>query len=185
MALIADHWAKRDRLRGGGVVATVMSNLGLERFLAARNLKLERTQVGDRYVMARMREGGFNFGGEQSGHMILSDFSTTGDGLLAALQLLRIMRERDKPISALAGLLHLYPQTLINVAVKEKKPFEELPAVVAAQKEAEALLNDRGRVLLRYSGTESLARVMVEGEDEEEVERLARQIAEAVKRELR
>ena len=185
MAICALDLMEKGRLPGNTLVATVMSNMALEVFMRERGGKLLRTPVGDRYVVEAMREHGAILGGEQSGHLVFMDYGTTGDGLLAALQLLRIMRERDKPISALAGLLHLYPQTLINVAVKEKKPFEELPAVVAAQKEAEALLNDRGRVLLRYSGTESLARVMVEGEDEEEVERLARQIAEAVKRELR
>ena len=184
MAICALDLMEKGRLPGNTLVATVMSNMALEVFMRERGGKLLRTPVGDRYVVEAMREHGAVLGGEQSGHLVFMDYGTTGDGLLAALQLLKIMRERGKPISALAGLLRLYPQKLINVSVKEKRPFEDLPTVMDAQKEAESLLSDRGRVLLRYSGTESLARVMVEGEDEEEVERLARRIADAVKREL-
>ncbi|MDF2900563.1 MAG: phosphoglucomutase/phosphomannomutase family protein, partial [Phenylobacterium sp.] len=124
MAIIADAWARNNQLTGGGVVATVMSNLGLERFLAARELKLERTQVGDRYVMARMREGGFNLGGEQSGHMIMSDYSTTGDGLLAALQVLAVLKDSDQPMSLLARQFEPVPQLLENVRFAGGKPLE-------------------------------------------------------------
>jgi phosphoglucosamine mutase len=181
MAIIASDWAKRDKLRGGGVVATVMSNLGLERFLAARKLKLERTQVGDRYVMARMREGGFNVGGEQSGHLILSDFSTTGDGLLAALQVLAVLKEADKPMSALARQFEPAPQKLENVRFASGKPLEDaqVKKVIA---DAEQRLNGSGRLVIRPSGTEPLIRIMAEGDDEKLVNQLVREIAGAVKK---
>jgi phosphoglucosamine mutase len=181
MALIADYWAGRDRLSGGGVVATVMSNLGLERFLAARNLKLERTKVGDRYVMARMREGGFNLGGEQSGHMIMSDFSTTGDGLLAALQVLAVLKDSDKPMSELARQFEPVPQILENVRFAGGKPLEteHVKGVIA---DAEQRLNGSGRIVVRASGTEPLIRVMAEGDDEKLVHAVVKDIVGAVKK---
>jgi phosphoglucosamine mutase len=181
MALIAAEWAARGELRGGGVVATVMSNLGLERFLTARSLKLDRTQVGDRYVMARMREGGFNLGGEQSGHLILSDFSTTGDGLLAALQVLAVLKESDKPMSALARQFEPVPQKLENVRFASGRPLES-DQVKGAIAEAEQRLNGSGRVLVRASGTEPLIRIMAEGDDEKLVNQVVREIAGAVKK---
>ena len=180
MALIAGEWAAHGNLRGGGVVATVMSNLGLERFLAARKLKLDRTQVGDRYVMARMREGGFNLGGEQSGHLILSDFSTTGDGLLAALQVLAVLKEADKPMSALARQFEPVPQKLENVRFASGQPLES-EKVKGAIADAEQRLNGSGRVLVRASGTEPLIRIMAEGDDETLVSQVVREIAGAVK----
>jgi phosphoglucosamine mutase len=181
MALIAGHWASRQRLTGGGVVATVMSNLGLERFLNARDLKLERTPVGDRSVMARMREGGFNLGGEQSGHVILSDFSTTGDGLLAALQVLAVLKESDKPMSALARQFDPVPQLLENVRFVAGKPLEseQVQGVIA---EAQQRLNGSGRIVVRASGTEPLIRIMAEGDDEKLVSQVVREIAGAVKK---
>jgi phosphoglucosamine mutase len=181
MALIAGDWARRDRLRGGGVVATVMSNLGLERFLTARKLKLERTQVGDRYVMARMRQGDFNLGGEQSGHLILSDFSTTGDGLLAALQVLAVLKESDKPMSALARQFEPVPQKLENVRFAGGKPLEneQVKAVLA---DAEQRLNGTGRLVVRASGTEPLIRIMAEADDEKLVNQVIKEIAGAVKK---
>lgn len=181
MALIAGHWAERDRLTGGGVVATVMSNLGLERFLQARKLKLERTQVGDRYVMARMREGGFNVGGEQSGHVILSDLSTTGDGLLAALQVLAVMKETGKPMSALARQFEPVPQLLENVRFGGGKPLENktVQSIIA---EAEQRLSGSGRIVVRASGTEPLIRIMAEGDDASLVTEVVREIAGAVKK---
>ena len=180
MALIADHWARRGRLTGGGVVATVMSNLGLERFCKARNLTLERTQVGDRYVMERMREGGFNLGGEQSGHVILRDYATTGDGLLAALQVLAILKEADKPMSALARQFEPVPQLLENVRFAKGKPLEtkEVQAVIA---DAEQKLNGSGRVVVRASGTEPLIRIMAEGDDAKLVGQVVREIVGVVK----
>ena len=180
MALIADHWGRSGRLAGGGVVATVMSNLGLERFLKTRKLKLERTQVGNRYVMARMREGGFNLGGEQSGHIILSDFSTTGDGLMAALQVLAVLRESDRPMSALARQFEPVPQKLENVRYAAGKPLES-ESVKGVIAEAEQRLNGSGRLVIRASGTEPLIRIMAEGDDEKLVSQVVSEIAGAVK----
>ncbi|MFI4933883.1 MAG: phosphoglucosamine mutase [Caulobacterales bacterium] len=180
MALIAAAWAAKDRLTGGGVVATVMSNLGLERFLADRGLTLHRTQVGDRYVMAKMREGGFNLGGEQSGHIILSDFSTTGDGLIAALQVLAEMVRSGKPMSALARQFQPVPQKLENVRFAGGRPLEHA-AVKSAIADAEKRLNGCGRLVVRASGTEPLIRIMAEGDDEKLVGQLVREIAGAVK----
>jgi phosphoglucosamine mutase len=180
MALIAHHWALRERLTGGGVVATVMSNLGLERFLKTRGLTLERTQVGDRYVMERMRQGGFNLGGEQSGHLILRDYATTGDGLLAALQVLTVLKEADKPMSALARQFEPVPQLLENVRFASGKPLEssKVKAVIA---DAEQRLNGSGRIVVRASGTEPLIRIMAEGDDETVVRQVVKEIVGAVK----
>jgi phosphoglucosamine mutase len=180
MALIADSFARSGRLAGGGVVATVMSNLGLERFLSDRGLKLERTKVGDRYVMERMREGGFNLGGEASGHLILSDFSTTGDGLIAALQVLAVLVQQDKPMSALARQFEPVPQRMENVRFAGGEPLSST-TVLAAIAEGERRLNGSGRVLVRASGTEPLIRVMAEGDDELLVAQVVREIAGAVK----
>jgi phosphoglucosamine mutase len=181
MALIADNWARRNRLAGGGVVATVMSNLGLERFLGERNLRLERTAVGDRSVMMRMREGGYNLGGEASGHIILSDFSTTGDGLLAALQVLAVLKAGDRPMSALARQFEPAPQKLENVRFTSGKPLES-EAVKAAIADAEQKLGAGGRVLVRASGTEPLIRVMAEGDDETLVSQVVSEIVGAVRK---
>ena len=163
MAIIAKAFAEQGRLNGGGVVATVMSNLGLERFLKKLDLKLERTQVGDRYVMERMRQGGFNLGGEQSGHVILSDFSTTGDGMIAALQVLAVMVKSGKPMSTLARSFEPVPQKLENVRIAGGKPLEHAD-VQQAIKDAEARLNGTGRLVIRASGTEPLIRIMAEGD---------------------
>lgn len=180
MALIAGAWADAGRLKAGGVVATVMSNLGLERFLKTKGLNLERTQVGDRYVMARMREGGFNVGGEASGHVILSDFSTTGDGLIAALQVLAVMVATGKPMSALARTFEPAPQKMENVRFTGGAPLQDA-GVKAAIADGEARLNGSGRVLVRASGTEPLIRVMAEGDDEALVAAVVRDIAGAVR----
>ncbi len=181
MAIIAGAWAAADRLTGGGIVATVMSNLGLERFMTDKGLTLERTPVGDRAVMERMRGGGFNLGGEQSGHVILSDYSTTGDGLMAALQVLAVLVQSGKPMSALARQFEPVPQKLENVRfAKGGKPLEN-EKVKAAIADAEARLNGSGRVLVRASGTEPLIRVMAEGDDKALVDQLVKDIAGAVK----
>lgn len=181
MAIVAGAWAASDRLSGGGIVATVMSNLGLERFMTAKGLKLERTPVGDRYVMERMRSGGFNLGGEQSGHVILSDYSTTGDGLMAALQVLAVLVQSGKPMSALARQFEPVPQRMENVRfAKGGKPLDNA-TVKAAIADAETRLNGSGRVLVRASGTEPLIRVMAEGDDEVLVAKLVKEIAGAVK----
>jgi phosphoglucosamine mutase len=180
MAIIAASWAAKGALTGDGVVATVMSNLGLERFLLGRGLALHRTQVGDRYVMARMREGGCNLGGEQSGHIILSDYSTTGDGLISALQVLVELVRSEKPMSALARQFEPVPQKLENVRFAGGKPLENA-AVKSAIAEAEQRLNGSGRLLVRASGTEPIIRIMAEGDDEKLVGQLVREIAGAVR----
>jgi len=180
MALIASAWSSQDRLKGGGVVATVMSNLGLERFLAERGLGLQRTAVGDRYVMQRMREAGYNLGGEASGHIILADYSTTGDGLIAGLQVLAEMVRTGRKMSELARQFEPVPQKLENVRFAIGAPLES-EAVKAAIADGEARLNGSGRVLVRASGTERLIRVMAEGDDEKLVGQVVGQIAGAVR----
>jgi phosphoglucosamine mutase len=180
MAIVARAWVDSGQLKGGGVVATVMSNLGLERFLGERGLRLERTKVGDRYVMERMREGGFNLGGEQSGHLILSDYSTTGDGLIAALQVLSLLVSTGQPMSALARQFQPAPQLLENVRFARGKPLEA-PSVQSAIKDGEARLNGSGRLVVRASGTEPLIRIMAEGDDEALVAQVVAEIAGAVR----
>jgi phosphoglucosamine mutase len=180
MAIIAGAFAKAGALKGGGVVATVMSNLGLERYLNDLGLKLERTAVGDRYVMQRMREGGFNLGGEQSGHLILSDFSTTGDGLIAALQVLAVLVESGKPMSALGRQFEPVPQLLENVRFAGGKPLEA-KSVKEAIADGEAQLNGAGRIVVRASGTEPLIRIMAEGDDPALVTKVVKSIVSAVK----
>ena len=165
LALIARSWKAAGRLQGGGVVATVMSNLGLERMLHAEGLSLHRTRVGDRYVVEQMRGSGMNVGGEQSGHMILTDYATTGDGLIAALQVLAVLVASSRPASDACKLFDPLPQLLRNVRFEGNSPLKH-PQVVAAVADAEAKLGTSGRVLLRMSGTEPLIRVMAEGEDE-------------------
>ena len=165
MALIADRWADAGRLAQGTLVATVMSNLGLERHLAARGLRLLRTAVGDRYVVEAMREGGYNLGGEQSGHIVMTDYVTTGDGLIAALQFLAAMVETGKRASALAQVFQPYPQTLRNVRYRKGAAPLEAVSVKAAIAAAEARMDGHGRLLIRKSGTEPLVRIMGECED--------------------
>jgi len=181
LALIAQSWAQDGRLRGGGVVATVMSNLGLERFLAATGLGLERTRVGDRYVVERMRETGINVGGEQSGHMILSDFATTGDGLVAALQVLATVMREERPASEVCRRFTPLPQLLRNVRFAGGQPLED-PHVLAAVRDVEARLAGTGRLLLRPSGTEPLIRVMAEGEDEALVGQVVAELCAVIER---
>lgn len=180
MALIGGSWARAGKLRGGGVVATVMSNLGLERYLKHEGLTLERTGVGDRYVLERMRSGGFNVGGEQSGHIILSDYATTGDGLVAALQVLAELVATGRRASELLHLFDPVPQLLKNVRFSGGKPLDA-PKVQAAIAAAEAELNGSGRLVIRPSGTEPLIRVMAEGDDAGTVNRLVDMICDAVK----
>jgi len=179
MALMAQQLAARGQLRGGGVVATVMSNLGLERYLASQGLSLERTKVGDRYVLERMKEGGFNLGGEQSGHMILLDHGTTGDGTVAALQVLVALVQSGKKASELLHLFDPVPQLLKNVRFSGGKPLE-VASVQAVIAEAEAQLAGRGRLVIRPSGTEPVIRVMAEGDDAAEVETVVDRICAAV-----
>ncbi len=184
MALCARDMLERGILKGGGVVATVLSNLGLERALANEGLDLVRTQVGDRYVVDAMRSGGYNLGGEQSGHVIFLDQTTTGDGLMTALQVLGAMVRKDRPLSELTGGFERFPQVMVNVAVSQRTPLEELTAFQGVLRKVEAELGDRGRVLIRYSGTELKARVMVEGDNEARVGLLAAELADELKRAL-
>jgi phosphoglucosamine mutase len=181
MALIASSWSRQGLLKGGGIVATVMSNLGLERFLTGQGLTLERASVGDRYVLEAMRNGGFNVGGEQSGHIILADHATTGDGLIAALQVLAELVESGTPASELLHLFDPLPQLLKNVRFAGGKPLED-DKVKAAIAEGEARLSGVGRLLIRKSGTEPLIRVMAEGEDDALVEEVVDSICDAVRR---
>jgi phosphoglucosamine mutase len=164
MALIASSWAKRGQLKGGGLVSTVMSNLGLERYLEGQGLSLARTKVGDRYVVEHMRANGFNIGGEQSGHIVLSDYATTGDGLLAALQVLSEVVRQGKPVSEVCNLFVPLPQLLKNVRFAGGKPLEDVK-VKDAIASAEKRLGNQGRLVIRPSGTEPLIRVMAEGDD--------------------
>ncbi len=180
MAIIAGNWAERGLLKGKGVVATVMSNLGLERLLTGKGLTLERTKVGDRYVMERMREGGFNLGGEQSGHVIMLDHATTGDGLMAALQVLAVLVESGQPMSRLGKQFETVPQVLKNVKYTGTSPLDS-DQVKQAIREGEEMLKGSGRVLVRPSGTEPLIRVMAEGDDEKQVKAVVNQIAEAMR----
>ena len=178
MALIAGRWAAAGRLTGGALAATVMSNLGLERWLAARGVGLVRTRVGDRYVVEAMRAQGLNVGGEQSGHVILADFATTGDGLIAALQALAAVAESGRPASETLRLFEPLPQKLISV--RAERAALDRPAVRAAVAAAEARLNGRGRLLIRPSGTEPVIRVMAEGEDPALVETAVAEVADAL-----
>ncbi|CAN7374939.1 phosphoglucosamine mutase [Pararhizobium sp. LjRoot255] len=171
MAVIADSWAAEGMLSGDGIVATVMSNLGLERYLKGRSLNLHRTKVGDRYVVEHMRQNGFNVGGEQSGHIVLSDFGTTGDGLVAALQILACVKRQGKSVSEVCHRFDPVPQVLKNVRVSSGMSLENV-TVRQAIADAEAELAKNGRLLIRPSGTEPLIRVMAEGDDREQVERI-------------
>ena len=180
MASIATRMAEKQLLRGGGVVATVMSNLGLERYLEGMGLTLERTKVGDRHVLSRMRSGGFNIGGEQSGHMILLDHATTGDGTVAALRVLAALVRSNRPASEELRMFEPVPQLLKNVRYEGASPLDA-PTVKQAIADAEATLAGRGRLVIRASGTEPLIRVMAEGDDAAEVEQVVDTICAAVR----
>ena len=180
MALLAGRWAEAGRLRGGALVATVMSNLGLERFLQGRGLRLERTAVGDRYVVERMREGGFNLGGEQSGHIVMTDYATTGDGLIAGLQFLAAMVETGQKASELVRQFETVPQMLKNVRYADGKKPLETESVKAVIEANAARIKGKGRILIRKSGTEPLIRVMAECEDEALLADVVDEIVDAV-----
>ena len=179
MAVIAKSWRDDGRLTKPGVVATIMSNLGLERYLDTLGLTLQRTAVGDRYVLEHMREHGYNLGGEQSGHMILSDFSTTGDGLVAALQVLAMVKKLDRPVSEVCHLFDPLPQILKNVRYKSGQPLKD-KRVVEAIASTQATLGDRGRLVIRPSGTEPVIRVMAEGDDRVLVEKAVDDVVSAL-----
>ncbi|MBK6467489.1 MAG: phosphoglucosamine mutase [Rhodobacter sp.] len=180
MALLAARWAEEDRLKGGTLVATVMSNLGLERFLNARGLRLERTAVGDRYVVEAMRKGGWNLGGEQSGHIVMTDYATTGDGLIAGLQFLAEMVRTGERASTLIRQFDTVPQMLKNVRFSEGAKPLETEAVKAVIQASAARIKGKGRILIRKSGTEPLIRVMAECEDEGLLESVVDEIVGAV-----
>ncbi len=181
MATIAASWARQGRLAGGGLVATVMSNLGLERHLAAQGLGLVRTKVGDRHVLEKMRSSGYNVGGEQSGHIILSDYATTGDGLVAALQILAEVKRSGAPAGEVLHRFEPLPQLLKNVRFAGGKPLDD-DAVKAVIAQAEAELAGKGRLVIRPSGTEPVIRVMAEGDDPGQVERVVDRICDAVRK---
>jgi phosphoglucosamine mutase len=179
LALIARSWKASGDLKGGGVVGTVMSNAGLERYLKSLDLKLARAAVGDRYVLAQMHEGGFNVGGEQSGHIILTDYTTTGDGFVAALQVLAVVKKLDRRVSEVCHRFDPLPQILKNVRYKSGKPLENAK-VRSAIKDGERRLNGHGRLVVRPSGTEPVIRVMAEGDDPILIEQIVDEIAGAV-----
>ncbi|MGJ3265227.1 MAG: phosphoglucosamine mutase [Salinarimonas sp.] len=181
MAAIARSWHEDGRLARPGIVATVMSNLGLERYLEGVGIGLERTAVGDRYVLERMREGGYNLGGEQSGHVILSDYATTGDGLLAALQLLAVVKRSERPVSDVCHCFEPVPQILKNVRYAGGRPLEDV-AVASAIEAARSRLGTAGRLVIRPSGTEPVIRVMAEGDDRSLVLEVVDEVALAVTR---
>ncbi len=170
----------RERLRRKTVVGTVMSNLGLELALKARGIRLLRTPVGDRYVVEAMVKGGYNLGGEQSGHVVFLNQTTTGDGVLTALRLLAVMLRTGKPLAELAGVVQKCPQTLINVKVKAKTDLKTLPQARQAIQEAEKRLGAQGRLLVRYSGTEPKLRIMTEGENEMLIQQVAEDLAQGL-----
>lgn len=179
MAMIATHCLSAGTLRGGGIVSTEMSNMGLERFLADKNLRLIRTKVGDRYVVEHMRANGYNVGGEQSGHIILSDCGTTGDGIIAALQVLAYMIEDGRPLSKSGKLFTPMPQLLRNIPYKGTSPLSQ-SSVQKAIESARSALGDKGRVFIRESGTETKVRVMLEGEDRRQIEKLSDELVRAM-----
>jgi phosphoglucosamine mutase len=180
LAICARDMLRREKLRRKTVVGTVMSNLGLEVALKDLGLRLLRTQVGDRYVVEAMVKGGYNLGGEQSGHLVFLDHTTTGDGILTALRLLAVMLREEKPLAELARVMETYPQVLVNISVKERKDLGALPPVRTAIQTAEKRLGPRGRLLVRYSGTEPLLRIMAEGENQTMIEQVAQELAQSL-----
>jgi len=182
--ILANYLRSHDRLRDDTVVATVMSNVGLEIALRAAGIRLVRTDVGDKYVLDELLRLGASLGGEQSGHIIMPHLSLAGDGMITALSLLRALRESGKTLTQVTAGFQKYPQVLVNVRVREKVPFAELPTVQTEVRNVEERLSQKGRLLLRYSGTEPLARVMIEGESQLEIEGYAQQIADAIKRSI-
>lgn len=182
--VLANHLRSHEQLKEDTVIATVMSNVGLEVAFRAVGIKLVRTDVGDKYVLDELLRLGASLGGEQSGHIILPALSLAGDGMITALSLLRALRETGQTLNEATAGFRQYPQVLVNVRVREKVPFDELGSVDTAVRSVEERLSHKGRLLLRYSGTEALARVMIEGENQFEIEEYANLIAEAIKREI-
>ena len=184
LAIAGRHMAKQGRLKTNTVVTTVMANLGLDECLRAEGIQIVKTQVGDRYVHEEMQRLGANLGGEQSGHLLFPDHSPTGDGILSALALLAVVRESGVPLASLAPCMRKFPQVLVNVPVARKPPIDSLPGVMDRVRDFEREMNGTGRILLRYSGTESLARVMIEGADDARIRVMADELASALRREL-
>lgn len=184
MCILATHLQAQGKLARDTLVTTVMSNIGLHKAAAARRIKTVQTKVGDRYVMEEMRKGGFNLGGEQSGHIIFLDHGTTGDGMLTAVQLVNVLTEKQEPLSELARIMQKYPQHMVNVRVKEKNGWDRNSAIRAAVDKVEEALGSNGRVLVRPSGTEPVIRVMAEGPDEHELKSHVAYIADVIQREL-
>jgi phosphoglucosamine mutase len=182
LAICGRHLATRGLLKGGTVVTTVMANLALDRALIGAGIGLAKVAVGDRYVLEEMLRIGANLGGEQSGHLLFLDHATTGDGIVSALQLIGVMRESGASLGELARCLVKFPQVLVNVRVKSKPPVDSIPDLAARVQGLEAEMNGAGRILLRYSGTESLLRVMIEGEEQARIERMAEELAAIVRR---
>jgi len=184
IAICAQEMITKGTLRGNAVVTTLMSNMALERFITDKGIEFVRTQVGDRYVVEEMRARNSNLGGEQSGHIIFLDHTTTGDGTLAALQVLGIMKTQEKSLSELAKIIDLYPQVLLNVRVEKKRDMSEIPSIEKQIRMNEKRLNGKGRINIRYSGTEPISRVMVEGEDDTLINEIAQELAQTIENEL-
>jgi phosphoglucosamine mutase len=182
MAICGIDMIKQNALPQNTVVGTVMSNMGLDIALRQAGGRVVKTDVGDRYVVEEMRRNGYRFGGEQSGHMIFFDHNTTGDGMISALQILAILQKSGKPLSELASVMTALPQVLVNVRVRERRDLKELPEVGKLIDNIENRLGDTGRVLIRYSGTEALMRIMLEGQDQDEITAMANEVAQLVKR---
>ena len=181
MAICAIDLKARRQLRKNTVVATVMSNMGFEIAMRQANIKLIRTQVGDRYILECMREKGYNLGGEQSGHLIFLDHTTTGDGILSALQVLAVMKKKGRPLSELAAVMTTLPQVLVNVTVEKRRELDEIPIIGQAIADAEKKLAGKGRILVRFSGTQALCRVMIEGPSQKEITTMANELADTIK----
>ena len=184
LLLCARHMRSQGRLKGNGVVATVMSNIGLELALQASNIELVRCPVGDKYVMEEMIKRDLSIGGEQSGHIIFSDHLYTGDGIATALSVLRVMADTGRELADLASEMVAYPQVLLNVRVREKKELRDVAAIARRHGRVERQLAGQGRLLVRYSGTEPLLRVMIEGKDQQEIQGWAAEIADSVRQHL-
>jgi len=185
MAICALDLKARRQLRKNTVVATVMSNMGFEIAMKEANIKLIRTQVGDRYILECMRQKGYNLGGEQSGHLIFLDHTTTGDGILSALQVLAVMKKKGRPLSELAAVMTTLPQVLVNVTVEKRMDLDSVPVIGQAIADAEEKLAGKGRVLVRFSGTQALCRVMIEGPSQKEITGMANELAETIKKNMK
>jgi phosphoglucosamine mutase len=184
MMICGQYLKEKEMLKGNTIVSTVMSNMGFYKALESLGIHSVQTKVGDRYVMEKMREGGYNLGGEQSGHIIFLDYNTTGDGMLTAVQLLRVIKEKGQTLKQLASQMRTYPQVLINAKVRDKAGWDQNPAIVRAIEEAEQALGDQGRVLVRPSGTEPLIRVMAEGPDEQQLAEYVQKIVRVIEEQL-